>query len=126
MLWELIFFICVLSYLNSLPNRTKGFNSLSPYAESTRSLDSLEDSVYKQINAYRADKGLPPLALDAQLTQQARLHSQLMASNQIPFNEEGIIKTSNTVANLIPYRGISTAIGVNQGYANPARANVDK
>lgn len=82
--------------------------------------------MYKQINAYRADKGLPPLALDAQLTQQARLHSQLMASNQIPFNEEGIIKTSNTVANLIPYRGISTATGVNQGYANPARANVDK
>lgn len=49
-----------------------------------------------------------------------------MASNQIPLNEEGIIKTSNTVANLIPDRGLSTAIGVNQGYVNPAQANVDK
>ena len=58
--------------------------------ESTQSLNSLEQSVYQQINDYRASKGLPPLVLNDWLSQHAREQSQAMARGKVPFNQQGL------------------------------------
>jgi uncharacterized protein YkwD len=55
----------------------------SPYAE-------LEQAVHTQINQYRAEQGLPPLELNAEISAVARQHSQAMADGQAPFSHDGL------------------------------------
>ena len=118
------FSISIASYLNSLQARTKDFDFVTPDAKVISSLDSLEYAVYKQINNHRIKKGLPPLALNSQLIEQARLDSRLLASNRIAFTKEEVSKT-NRALNNISHNGMSTLIAWNQGYINPAQITVD-
>lgn len=94
-------------------------------ASSSQSLNSLEQSVYEQINEYRGSKGLPPLVLDAWLSQQAREYSQAMAKGEILFDDQTLRQRNEKIINTGPYRGAGTAIGMNRGYINPAQANVN-
>jgi len=93
-------------------------------AESTQSLSSMERWVYEQMNNHRAAKGLPPLVLDDWLTMQAREHSQAMSSDKVPFDRQSLQQRNQEIMNAGSYQGVSTIIGMTQGYINPAQANV--
>ena len=48
-------------------------------SSSNMTIESLELSVYQQINQYRQSKNLPPLTIDPIFSNRARMHSQEMA-----------------------------------------------
>ncbi|HEY9804201.1 MAG TPA: CAP domain-containing protein [Leptolyngbyaceae cyanobacterium] len=50
---------------------------------------SIEQSVFDQINQYRQSQNLPPLTRNASIDQQARNHSENMASGKVPFSHQG-------------------------------------
>lgn len=116
------------NYLNSLmvvPARGDSVSNIKSDTESPQSLNSMEQSVYEQINKHRESKGLPPLVLDAWLTQQAREHSEAMAKGDISFEREILDQLNQRIIKTGPYQNAGTAIGMNLGYANPAQANVN-
>ena len=80
---------------------------------------SLEQSVHKQINDYRKSRNLPPLTLDARITQQSRIHSEAMASGRVPFSHNGFEGRVRAIASAIPYRSAAENVAYNQGYSKP-------
>ena len=80
---------------------------------------ALEQSVHQQINQYRKSRNLPPLTLNASITEQARLHSEAMASGQVPFGHNGFEGRVKAIAKSISYRAAAENVAYNQGYSNP-------
>jgi uncharacterized protein YkwD len=76
--------------------------------------------VHNQVNQYRASHGLPPLSLDARISEQARVHSQNMAIGTVPFSHDGFTQRVQTIAKVIPYSGAAENVAYNQGYSDPA------
>ena len=123
------------NYLNSLMAVPARVNSVSEINDSVsnisdteftpQSLNSLEQSVYEQINEHRESKGLPPLVLDGWLSEQARQHSQAMAKGDISFDREFLDQLNQKIIKTGPYQSAATAIGMTLGHANPAQANVN-
>ena len=124
-----IVFLCLYlsTYINSLQANTTQIDSVSNISdtESTQSLNSLEQSVYEQINEHRESKGLPPLVLDGWLSEQARQHSQAMAKGDISFDHEFLDQLNQKIIKTGPYQSAATVIGMTLGHANPAQANVN-
>jgi len=89
-------------------------------AQSTTTLASVEQAVHNQVNQYRASRGLPPLSLDARISEQARVHSQNMAIGTVPFSHDGFTQRVQTIARVIPYSGAAENVAYNQGYGDPA------
>jgi uncharacterized protein YkwD len=90
-------------------------------AQSTNiSTASLEQKVLAQINQYRNQRGLRSLSVNATIRQQARLHSQNMASGRVPFGHQGFQERLNAIAKIIPLMGIAENVAYNMGYADPA------
>ncbi|MGZ5045076.1 MAG: FG-GAP-like repeat-containing protein [Methylobacter sp.] len=86
---------------------------------------AIEQSVFQQINAYRASQGLPALTLNATIiSEQARIHSQNMASGIVPFGHTGFETRIQTIAQTIPYRSAAENVAANQGYSDPASTAV--
>ncbi|MBE9201315.1 MULTISPECIES: CAP domain-containing protein [unclassified Nodularia (in: cyanobacteria)] len=81
--------------------------------------NALEKSVFDDINRYRVAHNLPKLTLNANITQQARIHSQNMANGQVPFSHDGFEQRVTAVP--LPYDDASENVALNQGYSNPAR-----
>lgn len=98
---------------------------LTEPSQPTRLPNVLEQEVYEQINAYRLSRHLPPLVLDARLSEQARTHSQAMASGQVPFGQQGFDLRSDAISLVIPYQKICENVAYNQGYPAPASAAVN-
>lgn len=88
------------------------------------SLRELEQQVWQQINQYRQSQNLPPLKLNAQISQQARQHSQAMAQGQVPFSHQGFEQRAKAIAQPLPYRRIAENVAFNQGHPNPAQQAV--
>lgn len=88
----------------------------------TNSVDAIEKAVYNQVNQYRASKGLPPLAVNIRMSEQARIHSQNMASGKVPFGHQGFQQRVTTVA--IAYSSAAENVAYNQGYSDPTTAAV--
>jgi uncharacterized protein YkwD len=82
--------------------------------------ETLEQSVLRQINQYRADRKLPPLQLDARINAQALAHSQAMASRQVPFSHNGFDQRVKTIGQSIAYRSAAENVAYNMGYQDPA------
>lgn len=91
--------------------------SSSPYS-------ALEQSVHQQINQYRQAHKLPPLTLDPRISEQARAHSQAMASGKVPFSHQGFEQRVAAINRVIPYRASSENVAFNQGYSNPVQQAV--
>jgi uncharacterized protein YkwD len=53
--------------------------AIDSQSSSTMTIESLELSVYQQINQYRQSQNLPPLTIDPIFAARARMHSQEMA-----------------------------------------------
>ncbi len=80
--------------------------------------DSLEVSAHKQINEYRASKGLPALVWNEALAAQARQHSAAMANGQTAFGHGGF--QERVQGSGVTYQGAAENVAYNQGYSNPA------
>lgn len=79
---------------------------------------ALEKSVFEQINRYRVSQGLPKLTLNANITKQARIHSQNMANAKVPFSHQGFERRVTAIP--IIYNSAAENVAFNQGYSNPA------
>jgi hypothetical protein len=61
------------------PKRSSQVNNRQATVIPNSAMDSLELSVYKQVNQYRQSKNLPPLTIDPAISAQAKRHSENMA-----------------------------------------------
>ena len=93
-------------------------------AQAPASLQTLEQAVLTQINQYRASRKLPPLIVDARISEQARNHSQAMANGSVPFSHNGFQQRVATIARTIPYSRAAENVAYNQGYSDPVRQAV--
>lgn len=84
---------------------------------------ALEQAVLETINSYRRDRGLEPLAFDATIAEQSRLHSQTMASRQ-SISHNGFDQRLDTLAQFIAYRSAAENVASNQGFADPVQEAV--
>ncbi|MEH2162037.1 MAG: CAP domain-containing protein [Nostoc sp.] len=82
----------------------------------------LEQSVFTQINDYRASQGLPTLTRNAAIDNQARIHSQQMANGEVPFGHTGFSERIQAIG--IYYRAAGENVAYNQGYSDPATTAV--
>lgn len=88
-------------------------------AQSTVDVAALEAAVHSKINQYRASLGLPALTRNSTIDNQARIHSQNMASGRVGFGHYGFGQRIQAIAVTIPYRGAAENVAYNQGYRDP-------
>ncbi|MBW4641773.1 MAG: CAP domain-containing protein [Goleter apudmare HA4340-LM2] len=84
---------------------------------------ALEKSVFDQINRYRIAQGLQKLKLNANISKQARIHSQNMANGKVPFSHQGFERRVTAIP--IIYNNAAENVAFNQGYSNPASEAVN-
>lgn len=97
---------------------------ISAKAANSTPHSTLEQSVHQQINQYRQAHKLPPLTLDPRISEQARAHSQAMASGKVPFSHQGFEQRVKAISRVIPYRASAENVAFNQGYSNPVEQAV--
>ncbi|MBE9206388.1 CAP domain-containing protein [Nostoc sp. LEGE 06077] len=100
--------------------RTQMSDNNFQLAQSTVNTATLESQVFSQINQYRASLGLPALARNSTIDNQARIHSQNMANGQVAFGHDGFGARIQAIAVTIPYRAAAENVAYNQGYRDPA------
>ncbi len=84
---------------------------------------AVEQSVFTQINKYRASKGLAALTRNSAIDNQARIHSQNMANGTVGFGHTGFAERVKAVG--IPYTAAGENVAYNQGFPDPATKAVD-
>ena len=96
----------------------------SPGAASprTRAPDAaaIEREVVAQVNRHRRAAGLEPLAVDAAIGRQARLHSAAMASRAIPPGHDGFDDRVAALRRTLGCRRAAENVAMNRGYDAPA------
>jgi uncharacterized protein YkwD len=97
---------------NNPPNSSGG--------QSDANSASIEQSVFEQINQYRQSQNLPPLTRNASIDQQARNHSQNMASGQVGFGHSGF--EQRVKATSIAYKDARENVAYNQDKDPATRA----
>ncbi len=98
--------------------------TLAAQSSTASSMAALESSVLQQINQYRKKKGLSQLSSNATITQQARQHSQDMASSRI-LSHDGFDTRISTIGKSIAYRSAAENVAYNMGYSAPDRQAVE-
>lgn len=98
--------------------------SNSSTSGSDRSIADIEQQVHQQINQYRAEKKLPVLTLNESISEQARKHSQDMASGAVVFGHDGFTERARAIANVITYSKTAENVAYNKGYADVAKQAV--
>lgn len=83
---------------------------------------ALEQSIFNQINNYRASQGLPALTRNSAIDNPARIHSQNMANGTVPFGHTGFAQ--RVIATGISYKSAGENVASNQGYSDPATVAV--
>ncbi len=118
-----------LGFLAILPNCSQLIPTQSPPEISmntniaSSSLAELEKAVNQQINQYRASKKLPPLTVDARISQIARIHSENMASGKVKFSHDGFEGRAKAIT--VPYQSFAENVAYNMGFSDPVRNAVD-
>lgn len=106
----------------------KSFGKSAPTTPAQRATSSqfaaMEQSVHQQVNQYRKSHNLPPLKWDDRIAQQARIHSQAMASGKVPFSHNGFEGRVKAIAQSISYRRAGENVAYNLGYADPGKQAV--
>ncbi|RCJ15860.1 alkaline-shock protein [Nostoc sp. ATCC 43529] len=87
-------------------------------AQSTINTAAIEQSVFTQINNYRASKGLTKLTRNSAIDNQARIHSQNMASGKVAFGHTGFQDRLKAIG--ISYTAAGENVAYNQGSTDPA------
>jgi uncharacterized protein YkwD len=86
-------------------------------------ITNLEKAANQQINQYRASKKLPPLRVDPQMSQIARIHSENMANGKATFSHDGFEGRAKAIT--IPYQSVAENLAYNMGYSDPVRNAVE-
>lgn len=97
----------------------------SPTVAADSPLAQMERLVHEQVNRYRTQQGFSPLRLDPLVSQQARQHSQAMATGRVPFGHQGFDRRIEVISRQISYRAAAENVGYNQGYGDPATRAVE-
>lgn len=84
---------------------------------------ALEQSIHQKVNQYRQSRKLSPLKFDPRISEQARKHSQNMASKTVPFSHQGF--ETRVVNTRINYRSVAENVAYNKGHQNPDQVAVD-
>jgi len=79
---------------------------------------SLERSVVQKINQYRQQQGLSALTTNSSIRQQARRHSQDMATSRA-ISHDGFDQRVKTIGKTIAWRAAAENVGYNAGYSDP-------
>lgn len=82
----------------------------------------LARQVHEQINEYRKSLNLAPLTLNAEISEQARKHSENMARNKVEFSHDGFDRRIKALS--ISYRSAAENVAYNQGYGDPVKQAV--
>lgn len=104
----------------SLPSKAQEPNLPQRDAIASYSQDDLVAEVHRGVNQYRQSLNLPPLRLNAQISQQAQNHSQNMAQQEVKFSHRGFDSRLEAIKDRIDYRSAAENVASNQGYDNPA------
>ncbi|MEZ2280213.1 MAG: CAP domain-containing protein [Microcoleus sp.] len=121
-LMSLVFLAILPNCSQVIPTESPPQNSMNTNLASS-SIADLETAVNQQINQYRASKKLPPLSIDPRITQQARIHSENMASGKVKFSHDGFEGRAKAIA--IPYQSVAENVAYNMGFSDPVRNAVD-
>lgn len=108
----------------SLPSENTATSTVSQSSKPAE-FAAMEESVHQQVNQYRQSRNLPPLKLDARISEQSRIHSQDMASGKVPFSHNGFEGRVKAIAKSIPYRKAGENVAYNMGYSNPGKQAVE-
>lgn len=98
-------------------------NPSSSGGQSNSNSNSLEQAVFEQINQYRTSQNLPALTRNSAMDEQARIHSQNMASGKVPFSHQGF--SERIQATGIARKSASENVAYNQGRDAATRAVQD-
>jgi uncharacterized protein YkwD len=92
------------------------------YRVNTDDTNSIEQSVFNQINQYRVSKGLTPLSRDARIDRQAKIHSRNMATGKTSFGHDGFSERIKDVG--VSNRTSAENIAKNRGSRDSASVAV--
>jgi len=106
----------------SIPTRSLPQTPMNTKVASSAITD-LEKAVNQQINKYRASKKLPPLSVDPEITQIARIHSENMANGKVSFSHDGFEGRAKAIT--IPYQSVAENLAYNMGSSDPVRNAVE-
>lgn len=98
---------------------------ISPKSSDVENESSIEKEVEEQINQYRKEEGLLPLTIDPAINKLAKMHSEEMASGEVPVGHQGFQGRSKTLADNIDSEAVSENVAYNKGYENPAKQAVE-
>ena len=87
-------------------------NSDTPTSPSTPTAN-LEQQTFAEINEYRVSRGLTALTWNEVVANQARQHSQNMASGTTPFGHDGFNDRVATIRQTIPWSNAAENVAVN-------------
>ncbi len=93
-------------------------------AETPSELAEIEAAVLEQINAYRQEQGLKPLATNDAIRGQSREHSSAMAQGTAPVSHQGFDGRVEAIAKSVAYRSAAENVAYNEGYADPGEQAV--
>ncbi len=80
--------------------------------------NSLEESIFNQVNQYRQTQNLPALEFNETVSEQARAHSVAMA-NSDQLSHDGFENRWEAIQKVIAARGIAENVAFNKGHSRP-------
>ncbi|EAZ92323.1 CAP domain-containing protein [Crocosphaera chwakensis] len=87
-------------------------------------LEALEEATHREINRYRLSKNLSPLKLNSQITQQARIHSERMASGIIPISHDKLEERLKIISYSTPHEKGVENLATHQDNFDPVEATI--
>ncbi|MGK7938795.1 MAG: CAP domain-containing protein [Crocosphaera sp.] len=112
--------------IQSTPQRENTPTNNPPSLINPSFLKALEEQTYRQINQYRISKNLPPLKLNPQITQQARIHSERMAAGIIPVSNEKLEQRLKIISFSTPHQKGVEILATHQDNSNPVKATLQQ
>lgn len=106
----------------SWPNFSTGLTFNHQVAQVNMDTATMEASIFQKINRYRISQNLPALTRNSAIDNQARIHSQNMASGKIAFGHDGF--SGRVAATGIANSGRAENVAFNQGHQDPANQAV--
>ncbi len=87
-------------------------------------LFGLEQEIHRQVNQYRLSQKLPPLQINAEVSEIARQHSRDMANGRATFSHDGFEGRVKAIAVTLPYKGAAENLAYLKGYPDLATTAV--
>jgi uncharacterized protein YkwD len=86
---------------------------------------AIEQAIHNHINQHRDNNALPPLRLEARLSQMARSHSEAMAIGRVAFGHQGLEQRDKAIQKIIGYSSMAENVAYSGGLNRPDRQAVE-